>query len=139
MTEVSVQELIEFFETTTDRTIPYKIPQMVAAVKNAASGEDVDSLERLSDAMVDAYVRLNPNKSPETMVRNARETLATLAYFADHDPTPAEYVALGPVKAYKSPQYYGTAMGLVKIIYDSKQMDLMRDVFLNKRSDPSLN
>jgi hypothetical protein len=138
MAEISAQELIEWFKTTTDRTIPYRNSQMIAAVKDAASLKDMDSLEQLSDAMVGAYIRLNPDKSNETMVRNARETLATLAYLADHEPaSPAEWIALGPIKAYKSPQQYGTAMGLVKRIYDNKQIDLMRDVY--NGFDPSLN
>lgn len=140
MAEISAQELIEWLNTTTDRTIPYKNSQMVGAVKDTSSLQDENSLEQLSDAMVDAYVRLNPDKPYETMVRNARETLATLAYLADHEPaSPAEWVALGPVKAYKSPQLYGAAMSLVKRIYDKKQIDLMRDVFQDNGFDPSLN
>ena len=140
MAEISVKELIGWFNITTDRTIPYKDSQMVGAVKNAALIQDRDSLEQLSDVMVNAYVRLNPDRPRQTMVRNARETLATLAYLADHEPaSPAEWVALGPVKAYKSPEHYGPAMDLVKKIYDGKQIDLMRDVFQDTVFDPSLN
>ena len=140
MAEISAQELIEWFNTTTDRTIPYKNSQMVGAVKDAALLQDKGSLEQLSDAMVGAYVRLNPDRPQDIMVRNARETLAVLAYLADHEPSsPAEWVALGPVKAYRQSHQYGSAMTLVKGIYDEKQIDLMKDVFQDNGFDSSLN
>ncbi len=125
----TIQELIKWFNTTLDRTIPYRNSEMVAAVKGAASVQDMNSLEQLSDAMVGAYIRLNPDKPHETMVRNARETLATLAYLADYEPSPTEWAALGPVRAYEQPHQHGYAMALVRRIYESKQIDLMRDVF----------
>lgn len=129
MTKASIQELIEFLRTATNNTVPYKNSQMVAAVKDAASLRDMASLEQLSDAMVDAYVRLNPDKPHETMVRNAIDTIATLAYLADHSPSSDEWITLGPVKAYMQRHQYGNAMTLVKRIYDKRQIDLMRDIF----------
>ena|SRR3989344_4820328 len=133
---VDIHQIITYFKHTTEKIIPYSNSQLVSAVKEAASIADRESLEQLADSMASAYVRLNPDESEEIMVRNARDTLATLAYLADHEVDPITWMAVGPVKAYQSARY-GPAMTLVKAIFDSQHIDLMRDVF--EEIDPNLN
>lgn len=129
MQEPTTQDLIRFFETTIVRDIPFLNSQMVAAVKQSSKEENIGTLEKMLDSMTNAYVRLNPEKSRETMIKNARETFATLAYLADHNPSPEGWKAIGPIDAYAHECDYGRAMSLVRKIFDLKKIDLMRDVF----------
>lgn len=138
MVKISIREIIESLQNTTTRDTPYKMSQMAAAVTEAAQLQDKKSLEKLSDALVDACIRLYPERPRETMIRIARDNFATLAYLADHE-TKSEWVILGgPAEAYKSPQLCGPAMNLVKIIYAEKQIDLI-DIFKDNSPESQLN
>ena len=124
--ETTIRDLVEFLETAQSREIPFKNSDMVSAVRSAALQNDEASLRRLSEAMVEGYIRLNPLKSREIMTQNAHETVLSLAYLADHSPdSSTEWVNLGPEKAYADNQYYGRAMSLVKRTYESRQMDVV--------------
>lgn len=140
MEELSAKELIGWLRTTTTKVVPYKNSQMVAVVRNAALLNDKNSLEELSNALVGAYIKFNKNKPREVMVRNALETLATLAYLADHNPSsPLDWMALGPVKAYQLQQHYGPAMSIVKSIYSEMQIDLIKDIYQESSSEEQIN
>jgi len=130
MPNVTTQELIEFFRTTKERAIiPYKNSEMIAAVKQSSFKQDIDSLEQLLNEMTDAYIRVNPDKPRETMIRNVQETFVTLAYLADHDPSFEEWKSIGPIDAYVHECDYERVMNLVKKIFGCQKINLMRDVF----------
>ena len=129
MADITIRDMVEFFRSASARVaIPFANSEMVAAIKEAGLTNDIDSLQQLCDVITNAYVRANTDKPNEVMVRNALDTIATLAYLADHDPGPSEWMADGPVKAYQRGDL-GRAMTLVKKVYDARRIDMLRDVF----------
>ncbi|MBI5061873.1 MAG: hypothetical protein HZB67_06210 [Candidatus Aenigmarchaeota archaeon] len=139
MTKLTIQELTSYFRRVrTSETIPYKNSEMVFAVKDASSVDDFRSLSELSEAIEEGYSRANPTEDRKKMVSNARGTLATLAYLADHDPSPLDWMSLGPVAAFADEGCYGSAMSLLRKVYESREIDLMKDVF-REEDKPSLN
>lgn len=139
MADVTTQELIRYFERVKCRgVIPYNNSQMVAAVRESSLKQDSQSLEQLLYVMEKAYCRINFEEPTQTL-RNARDTFATLAYFADHTPSSGEWLSIGPVKAYASREHYGRAMCIAQEIFKNRQIDLMNDVFCESGSDFSSN
>ena len=140
MADVSIHDLIKWCRSTTDGSFPCRDNQIAIALREVASLKDKNSLGQLCDAMVDAVVRLNPDEQYETNVRDARETLAILALYADHHyDSPDKWAELELVKAYKYLEYYGPAMKLVKEIYADKRINLIGDVFKDTSFCQALN
>lgn len=132
MPDLTTQELIECLRTTKDKKPPFPISQMVKAIKQSSMKQDENSLEKLLDTMKEAFIRLNPGKLHKTMIRSARENLATLAYLADCNFSLHDWVSIGPKDAYAHKCDYGKAMNLVKKIFDRRGIDLTKDVFQYK-------
>ncbi len=125
MSHTTAQELASFYRNFCSGDVTPPLGEMVSAVRMSSLKKDEDSLEDLLDALMESYVRLNPDKPKNIMIRNAREAFATLAYFADHNPTtPEHYRSFGPGGAYRQPHQHGPAMTLVKKICDKRQIDL---------------
>lgn len=141
MAEISIDELIEWFNDADIREqIPFSNSQFVEALNEAAEYKDESSLERLSVAMADSYIRRSPEHSSESMIREARETLATLAYLADHKPPSViAFLAMDPVNAYNSPDKYGDVMNMLRNVYQRQGVDVVKDVFLDNLHNPQLN
>ena len=120
-----IETLIEFFENVDGKIrIPFKNSEMASAVRNAALKRDVDSLKRLVLSLEMSYVRANPDKPSELMLKNARSSFLGLAYIADHNPSPFDWMILHPKKAYSSQEHYGPAMSLAKSIYEERDLDV---------------
>jgi len=123
MTTLTTETLTAYFNTTLGRDpIPYKNSEMVHAIRASSLQQDREALEHLLDALEASFVRAIP-ENKETILKHARELLADLAYFADHDPSYREYSTLGPAKAYAQ-RAQGRAMSLVQVIFEKRAIAL---------------
>lgn len=131
--KITIQEIIAYFNTTAEELIPFRISEMSSAVKDAAYKNDKHSLEQLTDAMIRGYTTIKSDQSSAVWKNTALRIVAVLAYFADHEPITSKPTDLIIIKAYKSEQDYGSAMKLIKEIYDEKKIDMMKDVLQNEQ------
>ncbi|MEK6913174.1 MAG: hypothetical protein AABW47_00700 [Nanoarchaeota archaeon] len=129
MSNITIRELNAFFRKAKEGdTIPFKNTEMVEAVRCASlDGNFIEVLE-LSETLENAYTTANPNKPKARMIQNARETLTGLAYLADYECSPLEWMEIGPAKAYAL-KIGKDAMNLVQKVYENRQIDIIRDIF----------
>jgi hypothetical protein len=125
----TIDDLIQDFKAATgkDRKIPFKVGQMAQAIKSSAEEGETRKFEDLVTSLASAYVNSNPNQQ-ELMLRNAYETLAALAYLADHGTEGGEYLPhiSGPPKigsAYRDKED-GPAMGMMRGAFASRGIDI---------------
>ena len=127
--KLTANNLISFFNHAQGRaTLPFRNTEMAEVLEGLGQTQNVRKFEELSDAITNAYVRSQPDTPRKNMEENARETLATLAYIADHKPnSPQSWAAFPPSEAYRSPEHYGPAMTLIKKIYEDTRIMSMRE------------
>jgi len=131
MEKITIKELTNFFKQAKegDRKIPFKNTEMIEAVRSASLEDNFIGILEFSKTLEDSYIITNPNKPKAEMIQNARETLTCLAYLADYPHCyPFEFMEIGPAKAY-SLGARKDAMNLVQRVYESRQIDIVRDIF----------
>jgi hypothetical protein len=131
MEKITIKDLTEFFKKARigDKKIHFKNTEMINAVREASLEGNFIGVLEFSKELEESYARTNPNEPKTIMLQNARETLVALAYWADYsDISPLEWMEIGPAKAYTL-RLRKDAMNLVQRVYESRQIDIVRDIF----------